>query len=226
MSESQNEKEFVNPLPSIEEQEQFQAYSPEEVYQNLLDLLEKEKSEHGEYTYKLNEILDAFEKFLTEEPAPPKEWMDRFGDRYEKFDYHQIVIPDDFNDPAETELTNLARLREEFGNNSNQALEHFLILRNHFIFTNGHAASIEAPKPLLMLESEQKDEEISWDCTYTLFADSSYQSYNLEKEEEESLGAYGEEVARLYPSVLRKLILRLPLEGQDFGHINPIGQCN
>ncbi len=219
---SEKDDEFINPLPPVEEQEQFDSHTPEEVYQNLLELIEKEQDETAQWQSRLADILDAFERFLTETPEPPPEWMKRFGDRYEKFDYHQIVLPDDLCDPYDTEIENIRRIRNELEDQSYQSLEHYLIVRNHFVFTNGHAENIPAPKPILMLESEQRDEEITWDCTYTLFGDGSYQAYNLEKEEEESLGAFGQEVARLYPSVLRKLVLRLPVEGEDYGLLKPI----
>ncbi len=210
-------EEFKNPLPPISESEQFEAHAPEEVYENLLELIEKTKQAENSKPSVLPKLVDEMEKFLTEKPAPPASWMKRFGANFHKYDYHQIVLPDDLCSPYNTEMESLLDIKSEYIGRSFQALEHFMIVRNHFLFDNGHAAPVECPKAILMLESEQRDQEVDWDCTFTLFADGSYQSYNLEKENEESIGAYGEEIIKLYPSVIQKLVLRLPQEGIDYG---------
>lgn len=163
----------------------------EERLKNFMELIQAQKAEPWES--RLNDILDAFEDFLTLRPEPPQSWLDNYAASGKKFDYHQVVLPQDFQDPYEDDLGNIRRLRNEFERvPSTMALEHELVSRNYFIFENGHAEAIPAPRPMLMLESQDRDDDqeveegdITWDCCISIFADGSYTSYNLEHDDEE-----------------------------------------
>lgn len=195
----------------------------EERLKNFMELVQAQKSEP--WNSRLNDILDAFEDFLTIRPEPPQSWKDNYAASGKKFDYHQVVLPKDFEDPYEDDLGNIRRLRSEFDRvPSTMALEHELISRNYFIFENGHAEAIPAPRPMLMLESQDRDDDqeelegdITWDCCISIFADGSYISYNLEHDDEEVLGEDFKAVFEKNIKTLSKLQLVIPVEGRDYG---------
>ena len=206
-------------LPS----EELSMIPGEERLKNFMELVQTQKSEP--WDSRLNDILDAFEDFLTIRPEPPQSWKDNYAASGKKFDYHQVVLPKDFEDPYEDDLGNIRRLRSEFDRvPSTMALEHELISRNYFIFENGHAEPIPAPRPMLMLESQDRDDDqevlegdITWDCCMSIFADGSYVSYNLEHDDEEVLGEDFKAVFDKNIKTLSKLQLVIPIEGRDYG---------
>lgn len=195
----------------------------EERLKNFMELIQAQKAEPWES--RLNDILDAFEDFLTLRPEPPQSWLDTYAASGKKFDYHQVVLPQDFQDPYEDDLGNIRRLRNEFERvPSTMALEHELIGRNYFIFENGHAEAIPAPRPMLMLESQDRDDDqeelegdITWDCCISIFADGSYTSYNLDNDDEEVLGEDFKAVFEKHIKTLSKMQLVIPVEGRDYG---------
>ena len=185
----------------------------------LLQVLEEWKRE--DYKSRFHEILDSFEDFLILRPEIPDSWKERYGEAPEKFDYYQIVLPDDFQDPYEDDLGNIKRLRAEFENtNPPIALEHFLISRNYFIYENKHASPILAPRPILMLESADiEDAKIDYDCCISVFADGSYFSYNLDNDDEEVLGDNISDILEDKMDLLSSLSLTIPVEGRDYGFL-------
>lgn len=195
----------------------------EERLKNFMDLIQKQKAEP--WDSRLTDILDAFEDFLTVRPEPPQSWKDNYAASGKQFDYYQIVLPKDFEDPYEDDLGNIRRLRNEFERTpSTMALEHELISRNYFVFENGHADAISAPRPMLMLESQDRDDDqeieegdITWDCCISIFADGSFVSYNLEHDDEEVLGEDFKAVFEKNIKTLSKLQLVIPIEGRDYG---------
>ena len=214
--------------------------STEDKINNLLALINDQKNEI--WVSSFHKILDAFEDFLTQRPEPPQDWLNRFTAHDKKFDYYQIVLPDDFQDPYEEDLGNIQRLRGEFADvPPTMALEHLLISRNYFIFENGHAEPIAAPRPILMLESsdgsdeeeEEEDDEIldlhdkivhhkktskvDWDCCISLFQDGSYYAYNLNNDEEEELGEDIQSILQKQLPVFSEMRIVIPVEGRDYG---------
>jgi len=195
----------------------------EERLQNLMELIEAERSNGWES--RLQDILDSFEDFLTMRPEPPQSWQDNYAASGKQFDYYQIVLPKDFEDPYEDDLGNIRRLRGEFERvPSTMALEHELISRNYFVYENGHAEAIPAPRPMLMLESQDRDDDqeeqegdITWDCCISIFADGSYTAYNLDNDDEEVLGEDFKAVFKKYIKTLSKMQLVIPVEGRDYG---------
>ena len=195
----------------------------EERLKKFMELVQAEKTKPWES--RLSDILDSFEDFLTLRPDPPQSWQDNYAASGKKFDYHQVVLPEDFQDPYEDDLGNIRRLRGEFERvPSTMALEHELISRNYFIFENGHADPIEAPRPMLMLESKDRDDDqeeeegdITWDCCISIFPDGSYVSYNLEHDDEEVLGEDFKAVFEKNIETLSKMQLVIPVEGRDYG---------
>ena len=195
----------------------------EERLKNFMDLIQKQKAEP--WDSRLTDILDAFEDFLTVRPEPPQSWKDNYAASGKQFDYYQIVLPKDFEDPYEDDLGNIRRLRNEFERTpSTMALEHELVSRNYFVFENGHAEAIPAPRPMLMLESQDRDDDqeieegdITWDCCISIFADGSFVSYNLEHDDEEVLGEDFKAVFEKNIKTLSKLQLVIPIEGRDYG---------
>ena len=205
------------------EEDELKTITGEESLGNFMELVQKLKAEP--WTSRLNDILDSFEDFLTIRPEPPQSWQDTYAASGKQFDYYQIVLPKDFEDPYEDDLGNIRRLRNEFERTpSTMALEHELISRNYFIYENGHAEAIPAPRPLLMLESQDRDDDqeveegdITWDCCISIFADGSYISYNLDHDEEEVLGEDFKAVFEKHIKTLSKLQLVIPIEGRDYG---------
>ncbi|MCK9181995.1 MAG: hypothetical protein M0P13_03830 [Fibrobacteraceae bacterium] len=185
--------------------------------QSLLALIDEQRKEP--YESKFDNILDSFEDFLITRPEPPKEWQDRFNASGKKFDYWQIVLPQDFQDPFEDDLGNIRRLRNEFSDvKPSMALEHILVSRNYFIYENGHAEPIPAPRPILMLESiDDEKSKIDWDCCFTLFGDGSYYAYNLNQDDEEELGEDFKSILEKRIRVLSEMGLVIPAEGRDYG---------
>lgn len=205
------------------ESEELSMVPGEERLKNFMELVQSQKD--VQWNSRLSEILDAFEDFLTIRPEPPQSWQDNYAASGKQFDYYQVVLPQDFQDPYEDDLGNIRRLRNEFERTpSTMALEHELISRNYFIFENGHAESIPAPQPMLMLESQDRDDDqkveegdITWDCCISIFADGSYVSYNLNHDDEEVLGEDFKSVFDKHIKTLSKLQLVIPVEGRDYG---------
>ena len=203
--------------------EELSSIPGEERLKNFMELIQAQKGE--EWQSRLSDILDSFEDLLTIRPEPPQSWQDTYAASGKQFDYYQIVLPKDFEDPYEDDLGNIRRLRSEFERTpSTMALEHELISRNYFIYENGHADPIPAPRPLLMLESQDRDDDqeveegdITWDCCISIFADGSYISYNLDHDEEEVLGEDFKAVFEKHIKTLSKLQLVIPIEGRDYG---------
>ncbi len=195
----------------------------EERLQNFMELIERERTLPWES--RLSDILDSFEDFLTIRPEPPQSWQDNYAASGKQFDYYQIVLPKDFEDPYEDDLGNIRRLRGEFEREpSTMALEHELISRNYFVYENGHAEPIPAPRPMLMLESQDRDDDqeeqegdITWDCCISIFADGSYIAYNLDNDDEEVLGEDFKAVFEKHIKTLSKMQLVIPIEGRDYG---------
>jgi hypothetical protein len=171
----------------------------------------------------LMELLWTFEKFLVDRPPPPKSWSDRLGKNADKYDYYQIVLPGDYLDPYLDDLENVRLLREKFiGQKSIMALENFLVTRNHFLFGNEHAAPVCLPRPLLMLESYTNSPQITWDCSLTVFPDGSWQAYNMDRDDEDSVGEdIGDYLERWMP-IISFLKVLAPVEGRDFGWFKPV----
>lgn len=189
----------------------------EKKMQTFLGTLQEQKELGWESHF--NEILDAFEDFLINRPEPPEEWKARLGANAKKFDYYQIVLPADFEDPYEEDLGNIHRLRAEFESVPvTMAIEHLLISRNYFIFENRHAEPIPAPRPLLMLESvDDEGSKIDWDCCITVFSDGSFYAYNIRNDQEEVLGEDIKSVLEDQMDVLSEMQLVIPVEGRDYG---------
>lgn len=208
-----------NDVPSAE----LAVIPGEERLENFMELIQEQKAEP--WNSRLFDILDAFEDFLTLRPEPPKSWQDNYAASGKKFDYYQVVLPQDFQDPYEDDLGNIRRLRNEFERTpSTMALEHELVSRNYFIFENGHAEAIPAPRPILMLESQDRDDDqevlegdVTWDCCISIFADGSYVAYNLENDDEEDLGENFKAVFEKKIKILAKMQLVIPTEGRDYG---------
>jgi hypothetical protein len=185
----------------------------------LLETIQDEKEKAATTPSKLKEICNAFIGFLTDKPNAPKTWQERMGKTGREFDYHQVLIPEEFANPMQEDAANIEDMRDQIGNEPFMALEHFLLTRNHFVITNDHIESIECPKPILMLESHEEDRDMDWDCTFTLFADGSYQAYNLEQSQEESVELNSEELIETFGPLISRMSLRIPSEGDDYGHL-------
>ncbi|MCI5600215.1 MAG: hypothetical protein SOZ02_09245 [Hallerella porci] len=200
-----------------ENNEELFTPSTDEKIQSVLALIEEQKN--SPYESRFDEILDGFEDFLMMRPDPPKEWQERFNASGKKFDYWQIVLPQDFQDPFEDDLGNIRRLRNEFADTKpSMALEHLLISRNYFLYENGHAKPIPAPRPILMLESmDDEKSKIDWDCCFTLFADGSFYAYNLDQDDEEELGEDFQAILQKRLGILSEMRLIVPAEGRDYG---------
>ncbi|MBO7106511.1 MAG: hypothetical protein J6W22_13710 [Fibrobacter sp.] len=209
-----------------DENEELKEISGEERLKNFMELVQNQKNEP--WDSRLSDILDAFEDFLTFRPEPPREWQETYAKSGKEFDYYQIVLPQDFQDPYEDDLGNIRRLRNEFERTpSTMALEHELVSRNYFIFENGHAEAIPAPRPMLMLESKDREDDeeelegdITWDCCISIFPDGSYIAYNLNHDDEEELGEDFKAEFDKHIDVLSKLQLVIPVEGRDYGVLN------
>ncbi len=202
-----------------EETNEPKELSTDEKISSLLALIESQRE--TPCSSRFDEILDGFEDFLMTRPAPPKEWQERFDASGKKFDYWQIVLPADFQDPFEDDLGNIRRLRNEFSDTKpSMALEHLLITRNYFLYENGHAAPIPAPRPILMLESmDDEKSKIDWDCCFTLFGDGSFYAYNLDQDNEEELGEDFKSILKERIGILSEMRLVVPAEGRDYGII-------
>ncbi len=200
-----------------ENDNELQNLSTDEKINALLSLIQEQRS--APYDSRFDEILDGFEDFLMTRPEPPREWQDRYDASGKKFDYWQVVLPQDFQDPFEDDLGNIRRLRNEFSETKpSMALEHALISRNYFLYENGHAAPIPAPRPILMLESmDDENSKIDWDCCFTLFGDGSFYAYNLNNDDEEELGEDFKCILKDRIGVLSEMRLIVPAEGRDYG---------
>lgn len=175
------------------------------------------------YPKQLQRILEDFRRFIEERPAPPPSYLQRFQAQGGGFDYWQIALPDELEHPELDELSLLERIQEEIPvSQSYQALESELVTRNRFIYHNGHANPITLPEPLLFLETHPKSEEISWDCCVIVYPDASWYAYNLDGNQEESLGPDIRDRLEEWLPTLSKLKLVVPEEGSDYGVFAPL----
>ncbi len=197
--------------------------SPEERLESFANLVRDAERQKGLWTSQVHRLLDEYLQFLEEKPTPPESWTKRLGSQVEKYEYHQIVLPEDYLDPYLDEIGNLQLLKEKFsGSLGFMALESFLVTRNHFLFGNGHLKPIEIPRPIAMFESIPDSKEIPWDCTLSVFSDGSWVSYNMDREEEESMGeGISEHLERWLP-LLGHMRVVIPQEGQDYGVFGPV----
>ncbi len=202
--------------------EEPQQTALEDKLANLAELLQKGELE---WHSRLPDILREFESFLVDRPPPPASWSNRVGDLANKFDYYQIVLPEEYINPYEDDLANVRLLGDKFyGQPGFMALEHALLQRNRFLFTDGHCEAIPAPRPLLMLEAadDASAEEDLWDCALTVFPDGSYWSYNLDRDETEELGEELGDLLQKHMDLLSRLRVVIPVEGVDFGNLQNI----
>ena len=139
----------------------------EEILKNLVNKINEFKSESDSYTNNVTQIIDDCLSFITDHPKPPQSWYDTVGDQAHRYDYHQIVLPDCYCDPLDTDEHNLDQLKR-YGSDTHHALEYFLISRNHLLYSNHHYEKIYSPKPILLLESPM-DDVIDWDCLLVYF---------------------------------------------------------
>lgn len=181
----------------------------------------KESQKQIQWQSQLTRILDDFEDFLVQTPAPPPAWQELFATQPRELDYWQIVLPDEYIDPYLSDLENIALLREKFAGQGFMALESELVGRNCFIYHNAHASSIELPEPVIMLASNLETQEILYDCCLRVYGDGSWYAYNLENDEEEQLGENFLEVMDKWLPILSKMQLEIPHAGQDYGWIGP-----
>jgi hypothetical protein len=190
------------------------------VLRNLLQLLQQSRQET--HPSSLKAICLGFINFMQELPPPPAEWKERVGSKADKFEYHQLVLPEALCDPELDDLANIKDIMQTYSEKSFQALEYSLLTRNYFLFTDGHMDSIYCPKPLIMLEHlpiEGAAEE-DWDCFFYLFPDGSFVSFALDEDEDENIGLNGEAIFLEYREKIARLRLRFPVEGQDYGHLD------
>lgn len=200
-------------------EEGFSQPSPEERMEYFGEMLREARKNKEWHSY-LPDIFKAFENFLTERPAPPQEWVDRLGADQHKYDYYQIVLPSDYTDPYKDDLENLELLQEKFPiGQSFMALENTLVTRNHFVYSNGHAKPVFLPRPLVMFESVTESKNVSWDCALTVFPDGSYHAYNLEQDDDESIGEDIAEMLENWMPIIRYMRVVAPEEGHDYGWI-------
>jgi hypothetical protein len=197
--------------------EEIESPTPESRLEAFAEML-KEARKGVEWTPMLDEILDSFEKFLVDRPEPPASWSKRVGADASRYDYYQIVLPPDIIDPYKDDLENVRLLREKSaGEKGSMALEQFLVTHNHFLYGNGHAASVFVPRPLVMLESFPESKEVDWDCFLTVFPDGSWQSYNLERDDEENIGEDISENMERWSHLIHHMRVIVPAEGRDWG---------
>jgi len=195
--------------------------------EKLANLAELLQSGTLEWHSQLQEILACFERFLVERPEPHASWLARVGKNAAKFDYHQIILPEEYINPYEDDLANVRLLEGKFsGEKSFMALEHALIQRNRFVFTDGHAEPIPAPRPLLMLETVEDENSPAdlWDCAFTVFPDGSYWAYNLERDDAEEMGEELGGLLEKHMDLLSHLRVTVPVEGIDFGILVNLGE--
>ena len=208
----------MNELP---EEEDYSSPSPESRMEAFAELLRAAR-QGTPWEPILDELLDAFERFLTEKPEPPASWSERLGSEASRYDYHQIVLPPDYLDPYKDDLENVQMLRDKFaGQKRFMSIENFLVTHNHFLFDNGHAAPVCIPRPLVMLESYTESKDVSWDCTLTVFPDGSWLAYNLDQDDEEGMGEDIADNLERWTPLLGHLRVVVPAEGRDYGWFNP-----
>ncbi|HSQ42553.1 MAG TPA: hypothetical protein VLM37_09760 [Fibrobacteraceae bacterium] len=195
--------------------------SPEARMDLFAEMLSQAKKEDASWTPLLKELLESFERFLVDQPPPPQEWSDRLGTDANRFDYYQLVLPGEYTDPYRDDLENVRLLREKFNPESSfMALENFLVTRNHFLYGNGHTAPVFLPRPLVMLESFPESQRVDWDCYLTVFPDGSWMAYNLDQDDEETLGESIKEHLERWAPLLQHLRILVPAEGHDWGWIS------
>lgn len=215
------------PADDIEKAEALEEAVPGDLDRDRSILAELEKSlEAGKARWKpeegsLTKVLEDLIWFLEERPEPPDEWKNRLGDKARLYDYHQVVLPRELCDPEDSEEESLKDLLRRYGKEGFLALEHFLVTRNHFLWTSGHRPPLKLTGPLLMLESMEGDEEVDWDCCFHSFPDGSFSSYGLDKDDEEVLGMDGSEELRANRDILVRMHLHFGIEGEDYGIIGP-----
>lgn len=190
--------------------------------EDMLHAVQRTVEDAEGYAPQLEKILDDFKEFLSNKPAPPASWLKQVGANASRFDYHQIVLPESLTDPYLDEEENMERLRNHYRDASFMALESELILRNRFLYIDGHCSGHIAPKPILMLESREESEVVDWDCSLSLFPDGSFLSYNLDKSEEEDIGTDGLDIIRSLEELIPHMQMRVPVEGYDYGELRDI----
>lgn len=204
-------------LPPDLPEEDLQFPSPEERMQYFGDML-RDARKGTEWISILPELLTEFEAFLTERPSPPEEWKNRLGAEQHRYDYYQIVLPGEYTDPYKDDLENLELLREKFPvGQSFMAFENSLVTRNHFLFNNGHAAPVCIPRPLVMFESVTESANVSWDCCLTVFPDGSWSAYNMDQDDEESMGEDIGDMLENWMPIIRYMRVVVPEDGRDYG---------
>jgi len=191
--------------------------SVDEILNSIQHSLSEARHEAENVPLYLDTILQQFQDFLDQRPSPPQEWQERVGAQADKYDYHQIVLPDSLCDPYLDEPENIERLRNHWSGTPFMALEAQLILRNKFLWLDGHAEQPPAPRPLLQFESIPEHKELDWDCALTLYPDGSWWTYNMDQEDSEDLGIEAELVFSQYQDLLPNMQLIPPTEGYDFG---------
>lgn len=207
----------------MEDNEDYQSPGPEERMEYFAELLRNSQNEMLNWKSQVPSLLQNFHDFLLNRPEPPAEWFARLGAQASKFDYHQIVLPNEITDPYLDEAENLVRLQDQLGNGT-MAIENYLVTRNHFIFRDGILPPIELPRPTLMLESVPESKDVDWDCTITVYADGSWMGYNMDRDDEEIFGdSFSESIQKWMP-LLSKMRILAPEEGVDFGLIGPISE--
>ena len=90
------------------EEDELKTITGEESLGNFMELVQKLKDEP--WTSRLNDILDSFEDFLTIRPEPPQSWQDTYAASGKEFDYYQVVLPEDFQDPYSRTRTHQPQL--------------------------------------------------------------------------------------------------------------------
>jgi hypothetical protein len=176
-------------------------------------------SSASDYQSQLETIFFQLEQFIVQKPEPPQSWKDTVGDNAHKFEYHQVVLPDSLIDPYQDELENIRRLASQWNGSKFMALEHELLTHNKIIHTHNHYPPIYCPKPLLVLESIPESEEVDWDCFLSIFADGSFQSFNILRDQSEEIGQDGLDIFREYSAIIPKLQFHIPVEGYDYGFL-------
>lgn len=208
-----NEKDY------LEEGPEDLSNNFKETFDDLEATIRSSINNFDDYSSPLNEILDSFKSFLEDKPKPPQEWMDMLGEKANKYDYHQVVLPTELTDPYKDELDNIEHIRSIWGDCSFMALDAQLILRNKILYTNGHCKTLYVPKPLISLESNPKSEIIDWDCCLSIYPDGSYYSYNMDKDDQEDLSINGVDFFKNYEEIIRNMIFYIPIDGHDYGDI-------
>jgi len=206
---------------NIDIPEEHSSPSPESRMEAFAEMLQ-EARKGVQWDSLLDELFDDFERFLVDRPSPSDAWVQRLGSDASRYDYYQIVLPQEYTDPYQDDLENIRLLRDKFaGQKRFMAIENFLVTHNHFIFDHGHAAPVCLPRPMVMLESYPESKQVDWDCFLTVFPDGSFLAYNLDRDDEETMGEDIADNLERWTPLLGSLRMLVPAEGRDFGWFNP-----